>query len=154
MQANSHIISLQHYIASHRNGTVTKQLQHAYGTRIPNRETQIFCVSNEYYWGNRHQDRTHSCDYVRLSNIPDVRRFCLSIVPENQLRAVKNYLQNQIPVLLEDLRLWTESGSAVSSTGETRRAILSILDDLEEELLKVGLEKRHKSRTRVADIRG
>jgi hypothetical protein len=77
----------------------------------------VFCVSNKLY--EKHS-RKGNTGLVLASGIPDVRRFCHSIMAEAQLREATHFLQSSLFGLVNSLEMWATSASAVQEgdTGE------------------------------------
>lgn len=70
---------------------------------------------------------------LKLSGILGVRKHCLSIVAESQLRAATEYLTDAIPAVLGSVELWVESGSG-SVGAERKRVIREQLEEIESAL--------------------
>lgn len=119
-----------------RNEIVRQQLQERYEGQIPGDELSVFCVSNVDYWKKRDQPKDVSIDLLELSGMLEVRKYCISIVAESQLRAATLYMRRKIPALLDSLQLWVQSGSG-SLTAEKKKAIRDTLDNVERILRKV-----------------
>ncbi|KAB5551088.1 hypothetical protein GE09DRAFT_1174162 [Coniochaeta sp. 2T2.1] len=113
-----------------RNDSVCQQLRDIYAERIPGDNLAVFCVSNLDYWRHRDLPRDVSWRHLELSGMIDVRKHCISIVAESQLRAARLYMEQRIPALLESLQLWVQSGSG-SLSAERKAAIRATLDDVE-----------------------
>lgn len=74
--------------------------------------------------------------FLRLSGILAVRKHCISLVAESQLRAAKSYITGSIPLVLQGIQLWVESGSG-SMDAERRATIRSTLNELEVKMTRV-----------------
>jgi len=133
---------LKRYLVLTRNHIVRQQLREAYVERIPGDDLSVFCVSNRDYWSHRDLPRDQSEDVLKLSGIIEVRKHCIGIVAESQLRAATLYMQHQIPALLDSLQLWVQSGSG-SLSAERKRAIRDALDDVERRLRRVRIHRQN-----------
>lgn len=107
-------------------------------------------MSNKDYWTNRDHPKRLANDFLELSGIIEMRRHCISIVAESQLRAATLYMQRQIPALLDSLQLWVQSGSG-SYSAERKNAIRQTLENVERTLQRVRI--LHSMATDVAKIR-
>lgn len=128
---------LKSFLICTRNEIVRQQLQERYEGQIPGDELSVFCVSNVDYWKKRDQPKDVSIDLLELSGMLEVRKYCISIVAESQLRAATLYMRRKIPALLDSLQLWVQSGSG-SLTAEKKKAIRDTLDNVER-ILRKGL---------------
>lgn len=109
-----------------------------YQTQVPAADLPIFCISNLDYWEHRDRPKDEALPFLQLSGILQVRRHCLSLVAEGQLRAAKEYITNAIPALLGSIELWIQSGAG-SVSAERKEAIRSALDEIERELEAVSV---------------
>jgi hypothetical protein len=92
----------------------------------------VFCVSNKDYWD--HHDDT--LNVLQLTGILQVRKHCISMVSESQLRAATQYIRDSIPALLGDVALWVESGSG-SASAEQKQLVRETLNVLEARIRRV-----------------
>jgi hypothetical protein len=98
----------------------------------------VFCASNTLYWGHRDVcPKEKAIPFLQLSGIIDVRRRCIGIVSESQLRVATSYLLDMIPNLISNLQLWVQSGAAGSADAGRKAAIRTTLDALEQKLRRV-----------------
>ena len=86
-----------------RNEHVTKGLQNAYASKVPDKKLEVFCVSNKMYGK---YTRKGNSEIVNCSGIPSLRKFCHSITAEAQLREAKHFLQSSLFSLLNSLHIW------------------------------------------------
>lgn len=100
----------------------------------------MFCVSNTIYWDNRELSRDDALPILYLSGIIAVRRHCISIVADSQLRAVTKYIRNSIPAILSEIALWVESGAESAGT-ERKQAVRDTLNVVEARLRTVSFLK-------------
>jgi hypothetical protein len=99
---------------------------------------KVFCVGNNDYWEHRFKPKDDALPFLSLSCIPDVRRYCISIVAESQLRAANEYMRNAVPELLGSVKLWVQS-SAGGFSFERRKAIRNAIDEIEDQFKKVSV---------------
>lgn len=88
------------------------------------------------YWEHRDSPRDEALPLLQLSGIIGVRRYCISIVANSQLRIAVKYIRDSIPALLGDIALWVQSGAG-SVSAERKEAIRETLNTLEANLRRV-----------------
>jgi len=126
---------LQKYLILTRNASIIKKLGEMYGQASP---VRVFCASNVLYWKYRHvMPKEKAVPFLQLSGIVGIRRHCIAIVSESQLRIATAYLEDRIPDLLSNLQLWVQSGSAGSANAERKEAVRRTLDAMESRLRRV-----------------
>lgn len=137
-QHNAIDFELRECAVRKRNSHVTQNLKLEYEARAHARgETlHVFCVGNEMYRTKRNLDKSVSGKYLSLSGIIDVRRHFIAAVGESQLRASKNFLEHNVPALLQDIELWVQSGAG-SASAEQKKAVRHVLGKVESTLEKV-----------------
>ncbi|KAF2740486.1 hypothetical protein EJ04DRAFT_559010 [Polyplosphaeria fusca] len=107
------------YLIHTRNTKIFASLQALYGGRT----LQAFCVSNSIYWDHRGAAVGEALPSLQLSGIIRLRRHCIGIVADSQLRATNTYLQDEIPAFLGSVELWIQAGSGDASA-ENKQQIL------------------------------
>lgn len=130
------ILRLHKYLVETRNSTVTGQLVQHYQREISDGRLRVFCVSNKDYRENRAEPKDQALPFLQLSGILAVRKHCLSIVAESQLRIVTKYVRDDIPALLGDVELWVQSGAGTADA-EQKRVVRETLNTLESRLQEV-----------------
>lgn len=75
-------------------------------------------------------------EYLELSGIKELRRYCQSVPADAQLRATESFLQNQLPARLGSLLLWV-SARADSVTVSRADVLRGILDEAVQTLQRV-----------------
>lgn len=128
-----HEFELKSFLINTRNQEITRILEETYHNVIPRGQLNVFCVSNADYWEHRLMPKEAALPFLRLSGILDMRRHCISILANSQLRAATEYMKVRIPALLNDVQLWVQSGAG-GIDAERRRAIQHNLDEVEREL--------------------
>lgn len=108
-------------------------------------------MSNTDYFEYRNRPRDISSKFLELSGIIEVRRHCISIVAESQLRTATSYMKQQIPALLDKLQVWVESASG-SYTAQEKNAIRHTLEHVERTLRRVRTHRSVASAMHVANI--
>jgi len=102
-----------------RNCHVRKELQDAYGPKVPGEQLGVFCVSNTMY---EKFSKKANGDMVRNmvtgSGIPELRRFCQSITAEARLLEAKHFLRSSLPSLLDSLDVWTNTAPVTAGTDD------------------------------------
>jgi len=129
---------LKGYLIRARNSSVITQLNNHYRAQLPGGHLRAFCVSNKDYWEKRECGREQALPFLNLSGILALRRHCLSLVAESQLRIVTKYIEDDIPALLGDVELWVRSGAGTAGA-EEKRAIRETLDTIEGRLKGVSM---------------
>ncbi|KAJ2991071.1 hypothetical protein NUW58_g2658 [Xylaria curta] len=127
---NDRKFDLQRFLITTRNAAVKKELVKLYKTEVS--ET-IFCASNKIYWDHRDIARDKAMPSLILSGILAIREYCMMMVSESQYTATRNYMRDDIGVLLGKLGLWVQLGRDSLST-EKKEKIRSTLDTLERKL--------------------
>src|SRR4051794_16637028 len=84
MVANSS--RLKRFLIRTRNEKVTAPLQQHYQEYPAASNLRTFCVSNTMYWEHRNESSDVSLPFLELSNIIALRKHCLEIVAESNLR--------------------------------------------------------------------
>ena len=87
----------------------------------------------------RYKPKNDALPFLDLSEIPGVRKHCISLPSEKQYQMATDYLQNSIPALLGDIQLWIQSG-ARSATSEMRQSVCRVADKIENQITRVGLD--------------
>lgn len=125
-----------------RNAFVESRLHDRYGDKIPGGDLHVFCVSNTLYWDNRDL-RSHEkvSRHLELSGIIAVRKHCMALVSENQLRVATKYLRDDIPNLLSNVKLWVQTGAGTADA-ERKLAVRKALDVFEDRLRGVSRQLR------------
>lgn len=119
-----------------RNASIITHLIDHYGGQIAPGEPNVFCVSNTEYWAKRSEPRDLGLPTLQLSGILTLRKHCLSIVADTQLKTAITFVRSDIPALLDDVALWIESGAG-SVNAEWKRTIRKTLNTVERRLQKV-----------------
>lgn len=91
------------------------------------------------YWNKRNMSRTIAEPFLRLSGILDVRKHCIAMVANSQLRASTRYMSNDTAALLSDVQLWVQSGAG-STSAERKEAIRQTLSVIEARLRRVSIK--------------
>ncbi|KAL6232076.1 hypothetical protein BDW75DRAFT_233104 [Aspergillus navahoensis] len=121
-QRDAAVLELKRFLITRRNQRVTNSLMRAWGDR-----TRVFCVSNTLYSDHRAQEPDQANEYLELSGIKELRRYCQSVPADAQLRATEAFLQIQVPALLGSISLWAAAGSdtVTQARAEVLRGVLS-----------------------------
>ncbi|KAK4460492.1 hypothetical protein QBC42DRAFT_298555 [Cladorrhinum samala] len=128
-------LELRQYLVNTRNARVISKLRTTYQHAVPDSELNVFCVSNSFYWDNRHLPKDKSLPHLELSGIIALRRHCASLVSQRQLWLAKSYIREKIPTLINEVELWIQAGSA-SAEEEEKRRIVQAINDIESNLRK------------------
>ncbi len=109
-----------------------------YKAEIYGNDSSVFCVSNTTYWGHRDLPKPDSMPHLELSGLLAVRRHCISIVSDSQLRYAIRFMEDEIPAHLSAVELWVQS-AAGSATPEARDAVREALERVDRALRRVSL---------------
>jgi hypothetical protein len=111
-----------------RNALVESRLRGVYGSAIRGANLRVFCASNSLYWEHRNaRSRATASKFLELSGIVTIRKHCMGLVSESQLRIATKYLRDDIPNLLSNVELWVQSGAGTADA-ERKRAAREALD--------------------------
>jgi hypothetical protein len=111
-----------------RNTIVQTGLRDLYRDTIPGGDLHVFCASNTLYWEKRDlRSRHRAAPFLELSGIVTIRKHCMSLVSQRQLRIATQYLRGDIPNLLGDIELWVQTGAGTADA-EKKRAVREALD--------------------------
>ncbi|PYH72821.1 uncharacterized protein BO88DRAFT_358796 [Aspergillus vadensis CBS 113365] len=115
-------LQLMKFLVIRRNTSVTNSLLHAWGDMA-----RILCVSNKLYSDHREDDPRQANEYLALSGIQELRRYCQSVPADAQFRATVSYLQHEVPALLGSITQWVLAGtsSMTMARAEVLRRVLT-----------------------------
>jgi hypothetical protein len=120
-----------------RNALVGSKLHDLYGDKIRGGDLHVFCASNTLYWDKRDlRSRDKAVPFLELSGIVAIRRHCMALISESQLRVATKYLRDDIPNLLSNVELWVQTGAGTADA-EEKRAVLEALGTFEDRLRRV-----------------
>ncbi|KAH7359239.1 hypothetical protein B0T11DRAFT_355895 [Plectosphaerella cucumerina] len=123
------------YMILTRNDEVTRSLQTTFGHRTaPGNVFRVFCVSSSYYREYRQRpQQPGDPDWLALSGIIDLRRHCLGLTADAQLRSLATYINSAVPRLIADVGQWARTGEdnvgaeARTELGEVKRRVREAL---------------------------
>lgn len=98
----------------------------------------VFCVSNRLFSENRKEECEEQQAYVELSGIPELRRFCHSLIVDVQMSHFSRFFTMMVPVTLSSVDLWA-SGAFNDEEMEKATSISNALAKAGNELITVGL---------------
>ena len=124
------------HLVNTRNANVMQSLDTLYRNKLAGNEVKVFAVSNTEYWEHRDLPKDEALSCLQLSGIFTIRKHCISMVANSQLRAGMKYILHDIPALLGDIELWVQSG-ARSVDAERKEAIRETLNTMESRLKRV-----------------
>ncbi len=120
-----------------RNALVESNLHDLYRDTIQGGGLHVFCASNALYWDNRDvRPRDVASLSLELSGIIAIRKHCMALVSESQLRVATTYLRDDIPNLLSNVELWVQTGAGTADA-EKKRAVREALDLFGDHLRRV-----------------
>ncbi|KAF4273055.1 hypothetical protein CNMCM8812_008067 [Aspergillus fumigatus] len=119
---------LKRFLIVRRNKRIAESLLQA-----TENQARVFCVSNTLYKDYRANDHEQANEYLELSGIRELRRYCQSVPAEAQLRATESFLQNQVPALLGSLTQWALAGSDAVPVGQAD-VLRDVLNEAEQTL--------------------
>ncbi|KAI8242740.1 hypothetical protein K4K53_003544 [Colletotrichum sp. SAR 10_77] len=124
---------LKTFLVETRNAEVTKKLLASYRDKVQGGIVHVFCISNTEYWSKATLPKDEAIPSLQLSGIIALRKHCLSIIADSQLRLATKFVTNDIPALLGEAGLWVESGAG-SANAEQKLAVRRTLDKIERQL--------------------
>ncbi|KAH0425848.1 hypothetical protein CcaCcLH18_10717 [Colletotrichum camelliae] len=127
------IHDLKTFLIETRNADVTKKLQASYRNKVRGGVVHVFCISNTEYWSKAMLPKDEAIPSLQLSGIIALRKHCLSIIADSQLRLATKFVTNDIPALLGETGLWVESGAG-SASAEQKSAVRKTLENIERQL--------------------
>lgn len=116
-------LELQRFIVQLRNNKVTQELRQNYCNYPAAALLRIFCVSNPVYEDHREEPIKVALPYLKSSGIIELRRYCIGIVGQNRLQAIRTFIKDDIPALIGSIELWAEAGSG-NASAESKQRIL------------------------------
>lgn len=96
----------------------------------------VFCVSNKLFSENRNEDDEEQQAYAELSGIPELRRFCHSIIADLQRSYVSRFFTMMVPGTLSSVDLWAD-GAFNDEDLERAASISDALAKAKKELITV-----------------
>lgn len=93
-------------------------------------DVRIFCVSNDLYSRHRRNGLAHADEYLELSRIPQLRRYCQLVPAEAQFRFVAAFLEHRAPAVLRSVKQWTLAGLD-NVTAERAQSLRQVLSNVE-----------------------
>ena len=75
----------------------------------PDGIAKVFCVANKDYEGEEFDNRSTHFEAIKGSGIPELRRFCRSVVARAQFQACDYFLQFDVPNLVQSLQAWLDA---------------------------------------------
>ncbi|KAM7213793.1 nuclear GTPase SLIP-GC 3, partial [Rhypophila decipiens] len=135
------------YLITTRNEMVKTRLRSEYRNTIPGGNVKVFCVSNQLYWEHQNSPKDKALPWLELSGIISLRKHCVAMVSESQLRIATNYMDNDIRSLINSIELWVQSGAG-TETAERKALVRETLDVIEGRL-KRSLGGRHSPFARI-----
>jgi hypothetical protein len=119
-----------------RNDKVKSGLRKAYQYHPLAANLNVFCVGNKMYQENREKPAAIALPYLDLSGILNLRRYCIGIVAQSRLHAIRQFIKDALPALIGSVGLWVESGSG-NATTESKEPILAAVSHIQQKLDEV-----------------
>lgn len=128
---------LRKHIMLRRNIEVTSELQKRYVDENTGLKPPVFCISNTMYQEKRRLTAQESKESIQLSGVPALRRHCIALVASSHLRTTREYIENEVPALINSVELWLQSGSGIASVEEKK--IATVVDAVQKHVEEAGL---------------
>ncbi|KAL8749362.1 MAG: hypothetical protein Q9199_007731 [Rusavskia elegans] len=96
----------KYLFVSARNTDVERALRLRYDSPGAGFSINVFCVGNRDYEGAEYQSQEAHQRAIQGSGVPDLRRFCHSIVAQAQYDASLHFLEVELASLLQSLEVW------------------------------------------------
>ena len=95
-----------------RNFDVADKLSAKYAQLRGRTDTSgVFCVANKDYEGHEFNSISAHREAIKASGIPELRRFCRTIVAQAQFAACNYFLHFEIENLMQSTRGWLEAAT-------------------------------------------
>lgn len=85
------------------------------------------------YWQERDKPAQRALPFLELSGIIELRRYCIGMVAESHLGETVQYINGDIPVLLDSAQIWVDA-SLGDASAERKQQILDIVSAIQREL--------------------
>lgn len=114
---------------------------------------RVFCVSNTLF------NEYDGCDgdleeaYAELSGIPELRRYCRSVLADAQMECASILVKSRVPAALHSVRLWSKVGFDQEKLQKAVE-ISDVLETLGRELHLVSTLRQYLSLTCTDKNRG
>jgi hypothetical protein len=132
----NHELELKRFIVTLRNDKVSCSLRQAYRNHPVATSLRVFCISNNVYWDNREKPSDVALPYLNFSGIVDLRRYCIGVVAQSRLEAIRNFIKDAIPALLGSIELWVNAGCG-NASAERKQRVLDAVAAMQQELDEV-----------------
>ncbi|KAL8696199.1 MAG: hypothetical protein Q9224_002922 [Gallowayella concinna] len=124
----------KYLFVSARNIDVKKALRSRYAGMETSLSINVFCIGNRDYEGAEYRSKEAHERAIQGSCIPDLRRFCHSIVASAQYRASVHFLEVELPSLIQSLEVWLSVSEQKALTTIDPRIIRGLQSELEQKI--------------------
>ncbi|KAL8647071.1 MAG: hypothetical protein Q9210_005769 [Variospora velana] len=121
------------YIAA-RNAAVKREVKKRYAVPDIGMAINVFCVGNRDYEGADFRSQEARNMAVHGSCVPELRRFCHSVVARAQHRASMHFLEVEVPSLIESLEVWLSVAQQKCPTAINPQIVLDLESGLKRRL--------------------
>ena len=103
----------KYFFVNARNNYVKAELRKIYSGHSLNIRPDIFCIANQDYRGSDIQKSNKDALSLTIQNsgVPELRRFCHSVMAKAKFEEANHYLRNQVFGLVESIELWLDVAS-------------------------------------------
>ncbi|KAL8868691.1 MAG: hypothetical protein Q9174_004824, partial [Haloplaca sp. 1 TL-2023] len=124
----------KYLFVSARNTNVERELRQHYEIPDTRLSITVFCVGNRDYEGAEYRSQEARQRALLGSGIPDLRRFCHSIVAQAQYEASLHFLEVELASLVQSLEVWLSVAEQENVVAIDPHAITDLQANLEQEI--------------------
>ncbi|KAL8950134.1 MAG: hypothetical protein Q9222_003811 [Ikaeria aurantiellina] len=111
---------------------IKHSVRNSYAKHAAGLNVKVFCVGNRDYEGFGYRCEEARDHAVRGSCIPELRRFCHSVVAQAQYRASMHFLEVELPTLIRSCEVWLDAADQESSTVIDPQIVTTLQSALEQ----------------------
>ncbi|KAL8846664.1 MAG: hypothetical protein Q9221_008271 [Calogaya cf. arnoldii] len=124
----------KYLFVSARNTDVERALRIRYVSPGPGLSINVFCVGNRDYEGAEYRSQEAHLRAIQGSGIPDLRRFCHSVVAQAQYDASLHFLEVELASLLQSLEVWLSVSEQTTRVSVDPQIVSDLQTKLEEKI--------------------
>ncbi|KAL8884624.1 MAG: hypothetical protein Q9215_007377 [Flavoplaca cf. flavocitrina] len=141
----------KYLFVSARNTTVERALRQRYETSLTTLSINVFCVGNRDYEGAEYRSQEARQKALKGSGIPDLRRFCHSIVGHAQYDASIHFLEVELASLVQSLEVWLSVSEQEKPVTVDPQIITDLQANLEQEIENYAEDTEDMIESGIAD---
>ncbi|KAL9621176.1 MAG: hypothetical protein Q9204_008138, partial [Flavoplaca sp. TL-2023a] len=141
----------KYLFVSARNTSVERALRQRYETSLTALSINVFCVGNRDYEGAEYRSQEARQKALKGSGIPDLRRFCHSIVGQAQYDASIHFLEVELASLVQSLEVWLSVSEQEKPVTVDPQVITDLQANLEQEIENYAEDTEDMIESGIAD---